>query len=53
MANQEEMVLRELGNKLQECRELVARVPGGYTVRMLLDKAFNIVAKWAKENSDA
>lgn len=45
-------ILRELGQKVQECRDLIDRVDGGYTVRLLLDKVLEKVLRWDASNRD-
>lgn len=46
--DEKEAILREIGQKIQECRALVDKIDGGFTVRLQLDKLLEKVLKWGE-----
>lgn len=46
--DEKEAILREIGQKIQECRALVEKIDGGFTVRLQLDKLLEKVLKWGE-----
>lgn len=45
-AEEQQAIARAIGQRIQECRELVERLEGGGAVRTQLDKTFEKVAQW-------
>lgn len=45
-AEEQQAIVREIGQKIQECRALVEKVDGAATARAKLDKALETIAKW-------